>query len=70
MRLSLLPTLFLTLLPTFALAEQSLLRICYENEDSMPFWTDANQANPGLLVELVQSAAQQADMRLELQRRP
>lgn len=70
MRPSLLPTLFLTLLPTFAFAEHPRLRICYENEDSMPFWTDAEQANPGLLVELVQSAAQQADLHLELQRQP
>ncbi|MEK8081664.1 substrate-binding periplasmic protein [Pseudomonas sp. XK-1] len=70
MRLSLLPTLFLTLMPTFVLAEQSLLRICYENEDSTPFWSDYKQAKPGLIVELVQSAAQQAGLRLELQRRP
>ncbi|WP_405119254.1 substrate-binding periplasmic protein [Pseudomonas leptonychotis] len=70
MRPSLLPTLLLTLLPTFALAEQALLRICYETEDSMPFWTDAEQANPGLVVELIKSAAQQADLRLELQRQP
>jgi polar amino acid transport system substrate-binding protein len=70
MRHSLLPTLFLALLPTLALAEQPLLRICYEAEDSMPFLTDAEQAKPGLLVELVRSAAQQADLRLAFQRRP
>ena len=70
MRPSLLPTLFLALLPTCALADQAPLRICYEDEDAMPFWTAAERANPGLVVELVQSAAQQADLRLELQRRP
>lgn len=52
MRPTLLPTLFLSLLPTTALAEQTSLRICYETEDAMPFWTDAEQTNPGLLVKL------------------
>lgn len=70
MRLSLLPTLLLALLPTFALAEQSLLRICYEDEDSLPFWTDAEQANPGLLMELIQAAALQANLSLAFQRQP
>lgn len=62
--------LALLLLPACALAERPLLRICYESDDSMPFWTDAQQAQPGLLVELVQAAAEQAELRLEFQRKP
>ena len=70
MRPSLLLALLLPLLPACALAEHPRLRICYESDDAMPFWTDAQQAKPGLLVELIQAAAQQADLRLEFQRQP
>ncbi len=70
MRLFSLTILFLTLLPTCAFSKQLALRICYENEDSMPFWSDAGQVRPGLVIELVRAAALQADLNLELQRRP
>ena len=70
MRPSLLLALLLSLLPACALAEHPLLRICYESDDAMPFWTDAQQAKPGLLVELIQAAAQQTDLRLAFQRQP
>lgn len=70
MRPSLLLALLLPLMPACALAEHPLLRICYESDDAMPFWTDAQQAKPGLLVELIQAAARQADLRLAFQRQP
>ena len=70
MRPSLLLALLLTLLPLSALAEQAALRICYEAEDAPPFIGDHQSATPGLLLELVKSAAQQLDLRLEFQRQP
>ena len=70
MRPSLLLALPLTLLPISALAEQAALRICYEAEDAPPFIGDHQSATPGLLLELVKSAAQQLDLRLEFQRQP
>lgn len=42
--------LLLILTPLAAQAERPLLRICYEADDALPFWTDAEQANPGLLI--------------------
>ena len=65
-----LPILLLSLLPACAMAEHPRLRICYETEDALPFWTDAKQANPGVLIELIQSTAQQLDIPLEFQRQP
>lgn len=70
MRPSLLLTLLLTLLPACALAEHPRLRICYETEDAPPFIGDHQSATPGLLLELVKSAAQQLDLPLEFQRQP
>lgn len=70
MRPSLLLALLLTLLPIPALAEQAALRMCYETEDAPPFIGDHQSATPGLLLELVKSAAQQLDLRLEFQRQP
>jgi polar amino acid transport system substrate-binding protein len=62
------------LIPVAVQAETpEVLRICYETQDSRPFWpamTDQDEAKPGLLLELIQSAAQQAGLRLELQRQP
>lgn len=62
------------LIPAAVLAETpEVLRICYEIQDSLPFWstmTDQGEAKPGLLLELIDSAAQQAGLRLELQRQP
>lgn len=62
--------LLLILTPLAAQAERPLLRICYEADDALPFWTDAEQANPGLLIELIRSTAKQLDLRLEFQRQP
>lgn len=54
-------------------ATPEVLRICYEIEDSLPFWAAvADQSAPGqgLLIDLIQSAAKQANLRLEFQRQP
>jgi polar amino acid transport system substrate-binding protein len=60
--------------PLSAMADPlPVLRICYELQDSMPFWTlatDQNKSRPGLLLELIQPAAEQAGLRLEFQRQP
>lgn len=51
----------------------AVLRICYENQDLMPFFAavaDHGQPGHGLLLELIQSAAQQADLHIEFQRQP
>lgn len=50
-----------------------MLRLCYESEDLVPY--TAPQPNspvgqPGLLLELVEQAARQARLRLDLHRRP
>lgn len=62
------------LLPAAALASPPVtLRICYEATDSLPFFgaaTEAGQAGQGLLYDLIMSAAKQADLKIELQRRP
>lgn len=62
------------LTPLSAMADPlPVLRICYELQDSMPFWaaaTDQNKPRPGLLLELIQPAAEQAGLRLEFQRQP
>lgn len=62
------------LLPLSAMADPlPVLHICYELQDSMPFWTaatDQSVSRPGLLIELIHSAAQQAGLRLEFQRQP
>ncbi len=70
MRTPLVLALFLILTPLTAEAERPLLRICYEADNALPFWTDAEQANPGLLIELIRSTAKQLDLRLEFQRQP
>jgi polar amino acid transport system substrate-binding protein len=57
-----------------ALAEPAeVLRLCYEAEDSLPFWgvgADSHAPGQGLLLDLIQSAAKQANLHLELQRQP
>lgn len=62
------------LLPTTVLADApQVLRICYETQDSLPFYsavTDQSPAGPGLLLELIQAAAKQANLSLEFQRQP
>ena len=54
-------------------ADPEVLRICYEAEDSLPFWGPAGDhgtPGQGLVLDLIESAAKQAGLRLELQRRP
>jgi polar amino acid transport system substrate-binding protein len=62
------------LAPATALAATpEVLRLCYETEDSKPFWgtvADHRMPGQGLLLDLIQSAAKQANLRLELQRQP
>ncbi len=62
------------LMPATVLADApQVLRICYETQDSLPFYaavTEQSPARPGLLLELIQSAAKQANLALELQRQP
>lgn len=54
-------------------AAPEVLRVCYEVEDSPPFWSAVSEHDAsaqGLLIDLIQSAAKQANLRLELQRQP
>ena len=51
-------------------AAPPVLRLCYEVDEGMPFVADAHQQPPGLLLELVMAAAEQAEIKLEFQRLP
>jgi polar amino acid transport system substrate-binding protein len=71
------PTTVLALaaaLPIAALANPpEVLRICYEIDDAFPFigpTVEHGQPGKSLLVELIQSAAEQAELRIEFQRQP
>lgn len=69
------PTLALIALallsPLLATAEnRPTLRICYEIDDYPPFIGAFQDAEPGLLLELIQAAARQAEVDLEFQRQP
>lgn len=72
----LLASLLLAALTGSATADDSwpLLRLCHEIEDLPPYinTSAANQhlPQPGPLIELLELAARQAEVRLELQRRP
>ena len=69
------PTLALIALallsPLQAMADnRPALRICYEIDDYPPFIGAFELAKPGLLLELIQAAARQAEVDLEFQRQP
>jgi polar amino acid transport system substrate-binding protein len=66
--------LVLILLPQTLKAEgPSVLRLCYQLQDHPPFTFPANNAQapgPGILLELIQAAAEQTELTIDWQRQP
>jgi polar amino acid transport system substrate-binding protein len=66
--------LVLLLLPQTLRAEgATVLRLCYQLEDYLPFTAPAAAAQslgPGILLELIEAAAAQAELSIALQRQP
>ncbi|MGB4073012.1 substrate-binding periplasmic protein [Pseudomonas sp.] len=65
--------MFLLLSQALRAEGASVLRLCYQLEDHLPFTapaTGAQPPGPGILLELIEAAAAQAELPITLQRKP